>query len=109
MSQPARFSIDILDAAAANDAVPTLSEILRDRTNPDAFLEQWDTIVLPEHRGRRLGMLVKAANLIQVHRAAPDATSILTWNAEENRYMLDVNEALGFRQVLVEAAFQRRL
>ena len=86
-----------------------LSEILRDRTNPDAFLEQWDTIVLPEHRGRRLGMLVKAANLIQVHRAAPDATSILTWNAEENRYMLDVNEALGFRQVLVEAAFQRRL
>ena len=53
--------------------------------------------------------LVKAANLIQVHRAAPDATSILTWNAEENRYMLDVNEALGFRQVLVEAAFQRRL
>lgn len=89
--------------------VVAVNEIARDRTNPEAFLEQWDTIVVPEHRGHRLGMLVKAANLIQVHEAAPDASAIMTWNAEENRYMLNVNEALGFRQVLIEAAFQRRL
>lgn len=87
--------------------IVALSEIARIRTNPEAFLDQWDTIVLPEHRGHRLGMLVKAANLIQVREAAPDAGAIMTWNAEENRYMLNVNEALGFRQVLVEAAFQR--
>lgn len=90
-------------------AFVALSELMRDRVNPDAFVEQWDTIVLPEHRGHRLGMLVKAANLIQVREAAPDAEAILTWNAEENRYMLDVNEALGFRPYLVEGAFQRLL
>ncbi|NHB85368.1 hypothetical protein G7085_14080 [Tessaracoccus sp. HDW20] len=52
---------------------------------------------------------MKAANLIQVREAAPDATALLTWNAEENRHMLSVNEALGFRPVLVEAAFQRKV
>ncbi|MBK7822487.1 MAG: GNAT family N-acetyltransferase [Tessaracoccus sp.] len=90
-------------------AVVALSELTRDRSNPEGLVGQGDTIVLPEHRGRRLGMLVKAANLIQVREASPDAEAILTWNAEENRYMLDVNEALGFRPYLVEGAFQRRL
>ncbi|MFT3888009.1 MAG: GNAT family N-acetyltransferase [Arachnia sp.] len=89
--------------------VVALSELMRERGNPDAFVDQWDTIVLPEHRGHRLGMLVKAVNLLQVRDADPDAQSVVTWNAEENRHMLDVNEALGFRPILVEGAFQRLL
>ncbi|MBD4636278.1 GNAT family N-acetyltransferase, partial [Xanthomonas citri pv. citri] len=67
---------------------------------------QWDTIVLPEHRGHRLGMRVKAANLIAVRDALPGARAIITGNAEENRHMLDVNEALGFRPVLAEASME---
>ena len=70
------------------------------------LIDQWDTIVLPEHRGHRLVMRVKAANLIALREAMPEARAIITWNAEENRPMLDVNEALGFRPILVEAAME---
>lgn len=62
----------------------------------DRAVEQQDTLVLREHRGHRLGMLVKAANLIQLQRSHPGHPSITTFNAEENRHMLNVNEALGF-------------
>lgn len=86
-----------------------ISELMLERDAPGAFVDQWDTIVHPDHRGHRLGMMVKAANLVQVREAAPDATAIVTWNAEENRHMLDVNEALGFRPILVEAAFEKTL
>lgn len=89
--------------------IVALSELFRDRINPDALVDQWDTIVLPEHRGHRLGMLVKAANLLQVRDADPGAKAVVTWNAEENRFMLGVNEALGFRPILIEAAMQKRL
>lgn len=85
-----------------------LNELMLDRSNPEAFVDQWDTVVLPEHRGKRLGMAVKAANLIALKEAVPTASSIITWNAEENRHMLAVNEALGFYPILAEAAFERR-
>ncbi|GAA4895714.1 GNAT family N-acetyltransferase [Tessaracoccus lubricantis] len=85
-----------------------LNELMLERSNPDAFVDQWDTVVLAEHRGRRLGMAVKAANLIALKEAVPTASSIITWNAEENRHMLAVNEALGFYPILAEAAFERR-
>ena len=87
--------------------VAAVSEMALDRGNPEAFVDQYDTIVLPEHRGRRLGMLVKAANLLQVREAVPTATSIVTWNAVENRYMLGVNEALGFYPILISGGFER--
>ena len=85
-----------------------LNELMLDRSNPEAFVDQWDTVVLPEHRGKRLGMAVKAANLVALKEAEPTATSTITWNAEENRHMLAVNEALGFYSILAEAAFERR-
>lgn len=88
--------------------IVALNELMVDRSNPKAFVDQWDTIVLPDHRGRRLGMAVKAANLLAVRAALPGAKSVMTWNAEENRPMLAVNEALGYYPVLVEAAFERR-
>lgn len=86
-----------------------VSELAQPRHNPVALWEQWNTIVLPAHRGRRLGMLVKAANLVQLPAEDIEACSILTWNAEENRHMLRVNEQLGFREILRRGGFEKRL
>lgn len=72
-------------------------------------VHQEDTLVLPEHRGRRLGMLVKAALLIHLRDAAPKAERIHTWNAEENAHMLAINVALGFRPTGVAGMWQKRL
>ena len=60
-------------------------------------VHQGDTLVVPEHRGRRLGMLVKAANLRRLSDELPAVQRVDTWNAEENRWMLAINVALGFR------------
>lgn len=65
------------------------------------------TLVTREHRGHRLGLLVKAANLAQLSGLAPDVPAIYTWNAEENRPMLAVNDVLGFRGVGVEGQWER--
>lgn len=57
---------------------------------------QWATLVLPEHRGHALGMLLKAHNHQQVAQLSPATRWVNTWNAESNTYMVSVNEALGY-------------
>ena len=58
---------------------------------------QWDTIVAPEHRGHRLGLLVKAVNARRLIAEMPGTKRIVTHNAETNGFMIAVNERLGFR------------
>lgn len=58
---------------------------------------QWNTIVDPDHRGHRLGTLLKAANLRFTLVHCPDMATVLTWNAVSNAPMIAVNEAMGFR------------
>jgi GNAT superfamily N-acetyltransferase len=72
-------------------------------------VNQEDTLVLREHRGHRLGMLLKVANLAYLAEMAPGHPSVLTWNAEENRPMLDVNEAVGFEPIGYEGAWRKDL
>lgn len=63
---------------------------------PHSALQE-DTGVLREHRGHRLGLTMKAANLRWVRREKPAIERICTWNAEDNRWMRAVNERLGYR------------
>ncbi|MEQ4724948.1 GNAT family N-acetyltransferase [Nonomuraea sp. B19D2] len=57
---------------------------------------QADTTVLAEHRGHRLGLLLKLANLLWLHEHEPHLERIITWNATSNAHMLAINEAMGF-------------
>lgn len=57
---------------------------------------QADTTVLGPHRGHRLGLLLKVANLLELHEREPGIDRIITWNATSNSYMLDINRAMGF-------------
>ncbi|MHA7208889.1 GNAT family N-acetyltransferase [Arthrobacter sp. MDT1-65] len=74
-----------------------------------AVVYQEDTLVLEEHRGHRLGMWLKTANLRRALGEWPDARRVYTWNAEENSFMLAVNVALGFRPTGRTAGWQKIL
>lgn len=79
---------------------------------PDEWLPevafQEDTLVRADHRGHRLGMRVKAANLRQLAARRPRVRRIHTWNADENARMLAINRDLGFRRSSVVGCWQLR-
>jgi RimJ/RimL family protein N-acetyltransferase len=67
---------------------------------------QFITLVDPEHRGHRLGTILKIENLRYAQRVEPKLSRITTWNAAANGYMIRINEALGFRPAYGQMEWQ---
>jgi RimJ/RimL family protein N-acetyltransferase len=57
---------------------------------------QFVTAVTRDHRGHRLGLLLKVAMLGVLAEAEPALRRILTENADSNQHMIGINAALGF-------------
>ncbi|MGI8434728.1 MAG: GNAT family N-acetyltransferase [Nocardioidaceae bacterium] len=72
-------------------------------------VHQWGTLVDRAHRGHRLGLAVKAANLRAVQTSYPDRRVAETTNAETNAPMVAINEKMGFAPVELLTEFQRKL
>ncbi len=72
-------------------------------------VSQWGTFVHREHRGRRLGLATKAANLRAMQQAHPDMKRIVTQNAETNDYMVSINVLMGFEPVEASTEMFRKL
>src|SRR6185312_5740672 len=97
--------------AAAARHVPSgrlvaLTEISVSKDSPGEAWQQI-TVVHPDHRGHRLGLAVKLANLDLVAERAPDVRTVQTGNAAVNKPMIAVNEMMGF-EVLSEGAFWQK-
>jgi GNAT superfamily N-acetyltransferase len=58
---------------------------------------QGDTAVARHHRGHRLGLLLKIDMMLWLAEAKPQLKIIETWNNVDNKFMINVNEALGYR------------
>jgi GNAT superfamily N-acetyltransferase len=84
----------------------TMVEYVLDEDEP---VFQEDTIVLGEHRGHHLGMLIKSELVRWLATERPGARRVHTWNAEENGHMLAINVALGFRPAGVAGMWQTSL
>jgi GNAT superfamily N-acetyltransferase len=60
---------------------------------------QDDTLIMPGHRGHRLGTALKLATLAVVQRDHRDRTAMHTWTAVENFPMQRTNRDFGFSPV----------
>jgi GNAT superfamily N-acetyltransferase len=72
-----------------------LTEISVDPADP-GWGYQVFTVVRREHRGHRLGLLLKIAMMEFLATAEPQLMRIVTWNAESNEHMIGINEAMGY-------------
>ena len=68
---------------------------------------QDETLVVREHRGHRLGMRLKLANLEQLTAVAPEVTTVYSWTHSGNDRMNWVNAQLGFQEAGQSAIWEQ--
>jgi len=69
---------------------------------------QDDTLVMPDHRGHRLGTTLKLATLDVLLRDYPERRSLHTWTDPDNHAMYRTNTDFGYRPVEVMHEMQRK-
>ena len=97
----------VLAVTADGEAAGT-TEVLVNRHRPEASW-QWSTVVLPAHRGRRIGRWLKAAMWQRLRAAEPAVTGLQTGNAASNTHMLAINTDMGFKPTHLMGCWQADL
>jgi len=85
----------VLGIHESSGEVVGLTEVVVAAQHPDRA-DQYDTVVVPEHRGYGLGRALKARMLFELRSAVPKLKSVQTWNSFDAEGMLKVNSELGF-------------
>lgn len=80
----------------STDTIAGLTEVVVPAQRPSRA-DQYDTVVIPAHRGYGIGRAIKARMLFELRAAEPALLDVQTWNAVENEPMLKVNAELGFK------------
>ncbi|MFJ8072759.1 GNAT family N-acetyltransferase [Streptomyces sp. NPDC096176] len=102
------LSSAVVHTTSGADSVAAYTElVLRDPS--DARAMQYDTAVVPAHRGHGLGRAVKRHMMGVVAAAHPGVREVATTVADENGPMLAVNEQLGYRRERAIGYFQTTL
>ncbi|WP_275415619.1 GNAT family N-acetyltransferase [Virgisporangium aliadipatigenens] len=86
----------VLAIHESTDTVAGLTEVVVPRQRPSRA-DQYDTVVVPEHRGYGLGRALKARMLFELKAAEPTLREVQTWHDAENEPLLKVNAELGFQ------------
>ncbi|MFE9653923.1 GNAT family N-acetyltransferase [Micromonospora sp. NPDC006431] len=76
--------------------VAGLTEVVVPAQHPTRA-DQYDTIVVRDHRGYGIDRAIKARMLRELRSAEPELAEVQTWNAQANEAMLKVNAELGYR------------
>jgi GNAT superfamily N-acetyltransferase len=79
-----------------SDVVAGLTEVVVPAQHPERA-DQYDTIVVRDHRGYGIDRAIKARMLFELRTAEPTLREVQTWNAQHNESMLKVNAELGFQ------------
>lgn len=97
-------------ALDADGRVVAYTDLIVPGHDPD-WVFQWGTLVHRDHRGHRLGLAVKAANLLGLLRSGTDLSGrrLVTWNAEVNDHMIGINERMGFRPTARGGELQKKI
>ena len=95
-------------AVTADGEAAGSTEVFVNRHRPAASW-QWNTVVLPAHRGRGIGRWMKAAMWMRLRTAEPDVTSLQTGNAASNAHMLAINTEMGFQPTHLMGCWQADL
>jgi GNAT superfamily N-acetyltransferase len=104
-----RERYDLLFAAATLDHELVGITYLSLKPGHPEYAMQEFTIVLGEHRGHQLGMLLKSTNLLALMQREPQLRRIHTWNADENSHMLAINSTMGFKLATLSAAMEKNI
>jgi GNAT superfamily N-acetyltransferase len=86
----------VLAIHEATGTVAGLTELVVPAQHPTRA-DQYDTIVVPAHRGYGVARAIKARMLFELRAAEPGLVDVQTWNAQVNEPLLKVNAELGFQ------------